>query len=359
VTAQLWLIDHAPIMGGAEELLLKLARAASQRADVDVVTVCPGDSELARRSRAAGVDVRGLAMPHFATPAAALIPVGLARMARVLRAAPAATVFVAASAWAQALVAGCAPVLRGRPIVHLLAEQETARRRSARLVLRHIGVPLAVGTNAAATYARALGRDTVAHMNNVLSGAELAAAGACARRQAPRPVREPPVVGALGRLIAAKGALELVDELAAAPAAWSEARLAGAAQDAAYADRVRQRIAQHGLGHRLRLDGRVDDVAAFLDALDVLVVPSTGTEGQPTVILEALARGLQVVVREPMFGADYAGLPVACYHDASDLAAALARLPRAPAPLGEIERRFGAEQAFAALLAAGISPPGG
>jgi hypothetical protein len=75
------------------------------------------------------------------------------------------------------------------------------------------------------------------------------------------------------------------------------------------------------------------------------------------VILEALARGLQVVVREPMFSADYAGLPVVPYRDGTDFAAALARLSGAPAVLGEVERRFGAEQAFAALLAAGVSPP--
>jgi glycosyltransferase involved in cell wall biosynthesis len=356
VTPRLWLVDHAPIMGGAEELLLKLARQAEGRTGVEVALVCPGDSELARRGRAAGVDVRALAMPHFAEPAQApRIPLGLARMARMLRAAPADAVFVASSAWAQALVAACAPVLGGRPIVHLLAEQETAQRRSARLVLRRVGVPLAVGTNAAATYARALGRPAVAHLNNFLAGDELAAARAGARRWSPP--RIPPVVGALGRLIAAKGMLELVDELAAAPAAWSDARLAGSVQDAAYAERVRERIAQHGLGGRLCLQERVDDVAAFLDALDVLVVPSTGTEGQPTVILEALARGLRVVVREPMFSADYAGLPVVSYRCGADLAAALGRLPGTPAALSEVERRFGAEQAFAALLAAGVSRP--
>src|SRR5918997_1588619 len=216
--AQLWLIDHAPIMGGAEAFLLKIARHAGRRRDVRPVVLCPGASELAQRCRAADVEVWPLAMPHFASAQAVGIPAAIARMARLLRRAPPGTGLVGASAWSQALLAACAPWLPGRRIVHLLA-----------------------------------------------------------------------------------------------------------AQDPGYAGRIERAIAGHGLGDRIRLCGRVDSVTGFLDGLDALVVPSTGTEGQPTVVLEALARGVDVIVRDAVFSDDYRGLPVTAYRDPPQLRAALDR----------------------------------
>ncbi len=350
---RVWLLDHAPILGGAELFALKLARHAAVRTDLDVVLLCPPGSELAARARADALDVREVGMAHFAAPAQApLIPLAVARLVRVLRRAPAGTVFVANTAWAQALLSACAPWLRGRRIVHLLHEQDTAARRSARLVLSRVGRPVAIGANAARTYRAALGHD-VAQVDNVLDDAELAAAAGAPHRVQPADrAGAPPVVGVLARLIAEKGVAELVDELAACPHAWSTARLAGPAQHADYETVVRERIAAHGLGDRIGLEGR-REAAAFIDAIDVLVVPSTGTEGQPTVALEALARGVPVVLRAAVHSPDYAGLPVAVYHDASDLGAALERLPAEPAPLAEIARRFGAGQALDGLLRAG------
>jgi len=355
VTRELWLVDHAPIMGGAEQLVLKIAAHARARGDVRAVVVCPAHSELARRSRAAGVELRTLAMPHFAGPAAPLVPLAVARLARLLRGAGPDAVPVGASAWCQALLAACAPLLPGRPILHLLAEQLTAERASARAVLARVGLPVALGANAAATYVRALGRGDVARFNNVLSDAELAAAAlAPRRRRGGAAAREggPPAIGVLARFIADKGLVELVDELAAAPRAWSVARLAGDAQDGAYVDAVRARIAARGLEGRVELVGRVEDVGAFLDDVDAIVVPSTGSEGQPTVILEALARGCGAVVRRPIFSADYAGLPVVAYDGEQDLGAALAGLPDEPAAPAALKARFGGDQALAALLAA-------
>jgi glycosyltransferase involved in cell wall biosynthesis len=356
--AQLWLIDHAPIMGGAEAFLLKIARHAGRRRDVRPVVLCPGASELAQRCRAADVEVWPLAMPHFASAQAVGIPAAIARMARLLRRAPPGTGLVGASAWSQALLAACAPWLPGRRIVHLLAEQDTAARASARLVLRRFGAPVTIGHNAARTYAVALARDDVVAVNNVLGEDELAAAATAPRRTASsaRAAAGSPVVGVLARLIPDKGVLELVDELAACAGAWGQARLAGPAQDPGYAGRIKRAIAGHGLGDRIRLCGRVDSVTGFLDGLDALVVPSTGTEGQPTVVLEALARGVDVIVRDAVFSDDYRGLPVTAYRDPPQLRAALAALPAVPAPLEEIARRFGPGQALDGLLAAVCSP---
>jgi glycosyltransferase involved in cell wall biosynthesis len=87
------------------------------------------------------------------------------------------------------------------------------------------------------------------------------------------------------------------------PERWAALRVAGARQDEHYAAEVERRIASSGLGDRVELLGHRDDVVAFLAEIDALVVPSVGNEGQPTVILEALATGV------PVIGARAGGLP--------------------------------------------------
>lgn len=347
-----WLVDHAPILGGAELFALKLAAHAAARDDLDVTLLCPAGSELEAAAQSRRLPVRAVAMPHFAAPAEVWrIPSAVARLAAALRGSRRGTVLVANTAWAQALVAACAPGLRGRPIVHLLHEQDTAARPTARATLRHVGRPVAIGANGVRTYREALDRDVV-HVNNVLSDEELVDAACAPRRRALGSTAGPPAVGVLARLIPEKGIIELVDELAANPRAWNTALVAGPPQDAAYVEAVRGRIEQHGLSHRVRVEGprHAEEV---LDTIDVLVVPSTGSEGQPTVVLEALARGVPAVLREPVYSSDFEGLPVSVYRGAGDLAAALKRLPAEPASLDEIAARFGAGQALETLLAAG------
>lgn len=58
---------------------------------------------------------------------------------------------------------------------------------------------------------------------------------------------------------------------------------------------VRNVLTGSGAGDRVILAGRVDDVAPFLRAADVLVFPSR-REGLPNVVLEAFASGLPVVL---------------------------------------------------------------
>jgi hypothetical protein len=70
------------------------------------------------------------------------------------------------------------------------------------------------------------------------------------------------------------------------------------------------------------------------------------------VILEGLAHGVPVIVRELLYAPDYDDLPVVPYADASDLARILRDLPRRPAPVDELIRRFGPDQAVAALESA-------
>jgi glycosyltransferase involved in cell wall biosynthesis len=148
----------------------------------------------------------------------------------------------------------------------------------------------------------------------------------------------------------------MVDELARLPDAWSQLRVGALPQDPGYAAAVERSVTASGLGARIHMVGPVSDVPGFLDEVDVLVVPSIGREGQPTTILEALAHGAGVVVREGVWSEDYAGLPVEAYLGGDDLGSAIARAAAAAAPLEELERRFGPAQALDGILDAALSP---
>lgn len=351
----LWFVDHAPVFGGGQVMLVKLGVHA-QRRGLQVTVLCPEGTTLATTAHAAGLRVVPVAMPHFGDPSVIGLPLALLALARALRAAPPDAVVVPTTPWASALCLTISKAWRGRPVVHLLVEQDTAGRPSARAVLRRRGVPLTVGANAGATYRRALERSDVFVLNTPLSAGELAAGRSAPARTRGAHAGGPATLGVVARLIPEKGLIELVRELAAAdPDDWGRLRIAGEDQDAAYVRRLRDEIDRGGLGDRVELLGYVADVTEFLDGLDVLVVPSTGNEGQPTVIVEALARGLGVVVREPVMSLDFAGLPVRAYRDAQGLARAL-RGRDPPAPLEAVAERFGPDQALDALLAAAASP---
>ncbi|MEX0741958.1 MAG: glycosyltransferase family 4 protein, partial [Phycisphaeraceae bacterium] len=62
-------------------------------------------------------------------------------------------------------------------------------------------------------------------------------------------------------------------------------------------------ISELELGDRVELVGKVADMQAFYQGLDVYCQPSTGGEGMPIVILEAMAMNL------PIVSTDIAGAP--------------------------------------------------
>lgn len=352
----LWFVDDGRIMGGGQRVALRLARFAAAPPHGRVVTfVCPDGSQLAREARAAGFTTLHLDLPDPVPSAARRLGAAARRLRGLLAGAdPGRTILVGNSARAQAVaMLAVATMRRHPPLVNLMQERDSAGRLSVRITHRIAGRVVAVGSDAAGAYAHALGAGRVRAMNNFLLPQEVEALAALRR---PRRAGAP-VVGVLGRVIPEKGIAEFVAELPPDDAAWSRVVLGGLAQDREYAARVEDAIAAAGLTGRVVFAGEVPDLHAFLGELDVLAVPSTGNEGQPTVILEGLAAGLGLVVRRSVWSADFDGLPVVPYDGAADLATALADASHAaPADTGVLAERFGPAQALRALDAAAGGP---
>jgi glycosyltransferase involved in cell wall biosynthesis len=319
---ELWLLDDARIIGGGQLFTIRLARyALAQRGAQQARIVCPSDSELGRRAEAFGIPVYGFGFP--APSALPLVAARGLRLRRMLRRRDAIVVAGSARCQAVAVAAGLGPRL-----VHLMHEQESASRPSVRFVQRRMGRVVAVGATTAHAYGSPGLRNFLLEEDFARLAMVTAAPG-------------DGTLGVLARLIPEKGVLELIAELDGLPG-WTKLLVAGPAQDADYAGRVRA-----AAGEQIELLGEIADAAGLLARVDALVVPSVGHEAQPTAILEALAAGRPVIVRAPIHSSDYAGLPVFPY---GDLGAAIAAA-RAAAPPNRalVRERFGAAQALAVI----------
>jgi glycosyltransferase involved in cell wall biosynthesis len=344
------LLDDGRIMGGAELFLLRVARhLAHTRPDARLRIACLPGTGLAAECDRQGLTWLPARFPEPAVRHTLALTGAVVHMRRLLGDLDPGEVVIGNSARAQAVGTIAAITRHSRPpLVHVIHEQDSAARPSARWLYRRFGVVIAIGANVATAYERALRGVTVQRANNFLLPDEVDHLTTLRR---PARVR-PPVLGVLGRLIPDKGILELVEDLAHVPGSWSELRVSGERQDPAYAARVEDRAIQLGLGDRVRVVGEFVDSAAFLAELDVLVVSSVGNEGQPTIVLEGLAAGLPVVMRESVYSDDYVGFPVRPYASVAELAAALTAPPTEPVPTGEFLRRFGPEQFILDLDAA-------
>jgi glycosyltransferase involved in cell wall biosynthesis len=263
-------------MGGAEAFALRLC-SWIDNVDPERGTriVCPAGSELARRCEALGIEVLATEYPLPAPRNALSAARALWRLRRLLLRAPSGTLLIANTARAQAYAILAARTLGGSPqLVSLMHEQDSAQRPAARWALQRWGRVAAVGDAGVKTYRDALPSRTIAYVTNFMTPDELARAVA---ERLPAPGGERPVVGVLSRMFAGKGIVELVEELAGVPEAWSQLRVGAPFQDAAYTDAVRARVGAHDLGSRVSLLGNVADVAAFVAGVDVIVVPSTET----------------------------------------------------------------------------------
>lgn len=105
--------------------------------------------------------------------------------------------------------------------------------------------------------------------------------------------------------------------------------------------RLQEKIQTMGLEGCVKMLGHRDDVAEVLRAIDLLVLPSTGYEGVPQIILQAQSTG------KPVVATRVGGIPEVVQnnatgllvepHDSDGLAKAMERLARDP----ELSRRLG------------------
>ena len=350
-SGEIWLLDHGEIAGGGQGVGFRLARALGARG-FDVKVGCRRDSPLAGWCARAGIETEDMRFEDLVLWRAFSIAPAVSRTRRFLSRVGPDPLVVGNHPRVHAHLFAATRGMAGAPaIVNLAHDQDSAGRRSARFAYRRLGALLAVGSNAAGEYRVRLPGVPVTKMNNFLPVDYFKEAQ---RRRVLSPSYAEPALGVLARLIPEKGIAELVDRLATDEmrGGWSRLIVGGAFQDVSYTRAVERRVGELGLGERIRLLGEVEDVPGFLGSIDALVVPSTGKEAQPTVILEGLAHGVPVIVREPLFSPDYDDLPVVPYANASDLARILRDLPTQPAPVEELIRRFGPDQAVAALESA-------
>lgn len=343
-----WILDDGLIMGGGQRFGLRLADAFADLG-LPVRFLAPAASEFGQEARRRGYDVGDVRYPRLVPPAVTHMPAAIARLQAELERAPSQTLVIGNTARCQAYATAALVALPRWPVlVHLLHEQTSVTRPTARAVYRRIGSLVAVGDQTAELYRQHLPGTTVEAISNFMDEAEVRRI-ISVRTDPPGGPR--PVVGFLGRLIPNKGVLEMVEELAQVPEAWAEARIAAPPQDPDYTARVRTRIAELGLQDRVHLLGEIRDLDAFFASIDVLMVPSVGShEGQPTVILEALLYARPALVRHQLRSPHLDGLPLAFYETPDDLARQLASPPQGSVTAEEFLRRFGARDVVETLL---------
>jgi glycosyltransferase involved in cell wall biosynthesis len=329
--------------GGAENVVLRLARALRERGHEPIVaTLQPG--WMTERADAAG-------LPVWIAPQRPGIDLRwVFRFARRLRREQ--IDLLHSHEFAMNAFGGAAALLASAPAVSTIHGRhwvsERPRRTLAYRVLRRLGMPIvAVSEDLAGFLVEGLKlpreRLEVVH-NGIPLPEETPSAQRARRRAAARAAigvpPDLPLLVAVGNLYPVKDHATLLRALSRLPAA--RIAIAGRGQEE---ERLRQLAAELGLADRVQLLGLRDDVETVLAAADVFVQPSL-SEGLPLAVLEAMASALPIVATR------VGGIPEAIVDgetgllvppgDPAALAAALARVldrPDQAASLGSAARR--------------------
>jgi glycosyltransferase involved in cell wall biosynthesis len=286
--------SHATL-GGSERYLELLLEHIG--ADWIARVIALQDGPFVARLRRTGHEVEIVGVPRRAGVAQATV--GLRRS--ILRRRPQV---VHANGLKAAVVAGLACLGTGIPVIwvkHDFARDGWVARSTALLCRRVVGVSTAV----TATFGPRLQR-RVDVVPNAVPVVEVDAGLARARLGGlvGAPPRAP-VVLLLARITPVKGQIELVETAQTLLDSHPDVRFALVGEEDPshpdYAASVRARIAELGLGERIRLIGHREDAIVLTAGADVLVVPSGPPgaslrgEGFGLVALEALSVGTPVV----------------------------------------------------------------
>ncbi|GIJ02435.1 glycosyltransferase [Spirilliplanes yamanashiensis] len=300
-------MSHTAHRGGAELALARLLSAAPAWT-ASVVSPADGDAFAGLAGHGVGLDPRLPGLPTGGTRSRN--PALAARYLAALRAGAAAlrrserfraADVLHANTAAAAIVSALANRSARKPlVVHLrdLVTPESLGRFGhaafTRLGLRHAHGVIA---NSASTLRSAAGQ----HGSDV-PGAVIQSPAGITRRVA-EPATRPAVrrVGMVGRLQHWKGQHVFLDAFATAFAGTDvEAHLAGAPLfgEEAYLRGLHRQAAALGIAGQVRFHGHVDDVAAFVESVDVLVHASIRPEPLGQTVLQGLAYGRPVVATD-------------------------------------------------------------
>ena len=270
-------------VGGAERIVLDLARAYVDRGVPTMVVALANDRQLLDQIDTGGINIRFLGMRKT--------PVGLVSAARTLaRLIRSAGIDVVHAHMPHAaLVASTTRLLHGLsvPIVHTSHSSRFSSTLALPLRLtrrfRDVDVLFAPSQHEALNAAR-----TVVIPN----GIRLAPPTATAKRAA----RAGPILIFVGRLTDEKNPAALVDAFAAlhrsGAAPGATLRIVG---DGPLRQDIARQVARLGLTDAVSLLGMRSDVADLLADADLFVM-SSRFEGQPLAVLEAGAAGVPVIV---------------------------------------------------------------
>jgi glycosyltransferase involved in cell wall biosynthesis len=319
-------VDHAAAMGGAEWMLLDLARAYGDPHDAPTggpqgegarAVVLLEEGPFRRHLEQAGVPVAvvaapsavhgvrrggGLAASLRAAPGVAATASRLARRARRYD-------VVYANSQKALVVGAVAARLAWRPLVWHLHDLLTAdhfsraRRRLAVGLANRFAARVVCNSEATAAAFAAAGGDR-RRTRVVYNGIRASAFDAVtdAETQALRRrlgVDARPLVGVFSRLAPWKGQHVLLDALDRLPG-WQALLVGDAlfAEDGPYAAALRARAAAPGLAGRVHFLGFRDDVPALVKACDVVAHTSVAPEPFGRVIVEGMLAGRPVVAAD-------------------------------------------------------------
>lgn len=344
--------------GGAENLVVELARhaAADPGADLDLAVASLGPRGREGKDAMLGrLQAVGLA-PTYLGVRRLLDPLGVLRLARTLRAGSADVVH--AHLGYSATLVPLAARLAGVPCVATLHLEPQLGSRADRvkealsvLVPARLGRLVLVSQAAYDGYARHYGPAT-ASWRCIPNGIDVDR-WATARRRLPQDVPVPdgaPVWAVVAALRGPKGHVPLVEAWARVVEDHPDAHLL-VVGEGPHRSALETRVHELGLGRRVHLLGRREDVPDLLAGVDGVVSASL-TEALPTALVEAAACGLPVVATDAggtrdvvLDGVTGRVVPVG---DVTALATELSRLlsdPRTRAAYGAAARRR-AEQVF-------------
>jgi glycosyltransferase involved in cell wall biosynthesis len=213
--------------------------------------------------------------------------------------------------------------------------------------LRHISTPISRGVQNRWLYGRVPKRVVTtgeairsmlierlkldpAHVISIPTGTDLARfrpGDKTAARHALGLPEDRPIVGIVATLRSWKGHRFLISALNDPRLAHAHLVIVG---DGPQKQNLQQQIEELGLQDRVCLAGRHDDVVAWLHAFDVFALPSTGNEGVPQALMQAMACELPIVTTRagaiPELATDEETALIVPMEDAEALAKAIERL---------------------------------